>query len=659
MSFTRVLVANRGEIACRVQRTAQRLGWRTVAVYSEADAGAPHVQMADQAVCIGPGPARDSYLNIPALLEAARRTQADAVHPGYGFLSENAAFAQACEAAGLVFIGPPAAAIAAMGHKAQAKRLMQAAGVPTIPGFDGLDTGAQAGVPAGSDADAPTRSTDTAEASDAAFVRAAEQLGYPLLVKAVAGGGGRGMRRVHHADELPSALASARREAESAFGDGRLMLERLITGGRHIEVQIFADSHGQTVHLGERDCSSQRRRQKLVEESPSPIVTPALREALGQAAVNAARAVGYVGAGTVEFIVDQQLRPYFLEMNTRLQVEHPVTEAVTGLDLVEWQLRVAAGEPLPLQQHQIHASGHAIEARLITEDPYAGWTPQTGTVLAWRPQDASIRVDHGLQPGQTVSPFYDGMVAKYVAHGRDRAEALRQLRRALIDAPLFGLAHNGGFLVDWLADPAFVGAHVTTTLLDEWGEQGHPRLQRPETPELAWRLAAAWRSAQLHRRPASVQALHLRLRAGQATRTLRVPDPGIERLSLAEGWLRACVDGVDGRWPAVAEGARLHLSLEGHVRVLEEAADAPEATTAHDARLARSPVTGVVAQVLVSVGQTVAADQPLACVEAMKMELWVKASAPSRVTLVRAAVGDAVSAGAVLIELEPEGPPHD
>ena len=370
MSFSKILVANRGEIACRVMRTARTLGYRCVAVYSDADAEAPHVAMADEAVRIGAAPAAESYLNVAAILDAARRTGADAVHPGYGFLSENATFAQACADAGLTFIGPPAAAIAAMGDKAGAKRRMVAAGVPTVPGYLGDDP------------------------SDECLTIEAETLGFPLLVKAVAGGGGRGMRLANSAAELPEALAGARREAQAAFGDATLMLERLIPQGRHIEIQVFADAHGNAVHLGERDCTSQRRRQKLIEEAPSPIVTPALREAMGRDAVAAALAVGYRGAGTVEFIVDAQLRHYFLEMNTRLQVEHPVTEMITGLDLVEWQLRVAAGEALALAQDEIVFSGHAIEARLYAEDPYAHFAPQTGTVLHYRPECAAAGRAH-------------------------------------------------------------------------------------------------------------------------------------------------------------------------------------------------------------------------------------------------------------------------
>jgi acetyl-CoA carboxylase biotin carboxylase subunit len=428
-AFRKILIANRGEIACRIMRTARTLGYRTVAVYSDVDADAPHLRMADEAVRIGPAPAAESYRNIAALLAAAKLSGAQAVHPGYGFLSENAAFARACTDAGLVFIGPPADAIAAMGDKAGAKRRMIAAGVPTAPAYLGEDQ------------------------SDEGLTTEALALGFPLLVKAVAGGGGRGMRLAQSAADLPEALAGARREARAAFGDATLMLERLIPQGRHIEIQIFADAHGNAVHMGERDCTTQRRRQKVIEETPSPVVTPDMRESMGRDAVAAALAVGYRGAGTVEFIVDQDLKHYFLEMNTRLQVEHTVTEMVTGLDLVEWQLRVAAGEPLPLRQEEIRFEGHAIEARLYAEDPYAGFAPQTGPVLHFRPEAAArpgIRIDAGIAEGGLVTPFYDPMVAKLIAHGRDRTDAIRRLRAALEDAPLLGPATNGRFLRDLL-----------------------------------------------------------------------------------------------------------------------------------------------------------------------------------------------------------------
>ena len=627
-TFEKILIANRGEIACRVIRTAHRLGYGTVAVYSSADAGALHVRSADEAVLIGPPPAADSYLNIAALLAAAKATGADAVHPGYGFLSERADFAQACADAGLVFIGPPPAAIRAMGDKAEAKRRMGAAGVPCAPGYLGEVQ------------------------SDERLMSEAQNIGLPLLVKAVAGGGGRGMRLVREIAELPAALAGARREAMSAFGDDRLMLERLIEKGRHIEVQVFADSHGHCIHLGERDCTAQRRRQKLIEEAPSPVVGPAMRAALGRDAVAAALAVGYVGAGTVEFIVDAELKHHFLEMNTRLQVEHPVTECITGLDLVEWQLRVARGEPLPLTQDEVKFDGHAIEVRLYAEDPHDGWKPQTGRVLGWQPGRAQVRVDHGLAEGDEVSPWYDAMVAKFIAHGSSRDDAIRRLLRALQDAPLLGVAHNAHFLAGLLQHPAFAGAQMHTTSLDEWALAGAPLLQRPAPPEAAWRMAAALRAPAAGTRPASVAQRDVRLHCQGETRSLRAPPPGVELLACIDGMQGFCIDGVQRRHRVAVDGETLHIAIDGAVFVFTEASPWPARDTAPDARQARAPVAGVVVQVNVAVGDTVAAGQPLVCVEAMKMEMWLNAGAAGTVRALHVKARDAVASGAVLVELE-------
>jgi len=626
VSFAKILVANRGEIACRVLRSAQRMGYRTVAVYSDADAAALHVQVADEAVPIGAAPAAASYLNVEALLAAARATGADAVHPGYGFLSERADFAQACADAGLVFIGPPPEAMRAMGDKSRAKRRMQAAGVPCATGYLGEEQG------------------------DERLHAEAAKLGAPLLVKAVAGGGGRGIRLVRDLAELPEALTSARREAQSAFGDGTLMLERLITDGRHIEVQVFADQHGHCIHLGERDCTAQRRRQKVVEEAPSPAVSPAMRAAMGRDAVAAALAVGYVGAGTVEFIVDGELRHHFLEMNTRLQVEHPVTECITGFDLVEWQLRVARGEPLPVTQDQVRFSGHAIEARLYAEDPYDGWKPQSGRIAGWRPEDSSIRIDHGIAQGDEVTPYYDAMVAKFIAHGSDRADAIRKLRRALADAPLLGLRHNGAFLRDLLQHPDFTAAAMTTTRLDEWAAAG--LLQSPAPSDAAWALAAAVLAGPADGRPASVAQWDITLHCDGATRTLRAPPADVSVLSFADGSLRYRQAGVLRKARAAREGATLHLALDGTCFSFHEASAYPAANRSADARLARAPVAGVVAQVAVAVGDAVIAGQPLVCVEAMKMEMWQHAAAPGTVKAVHVKPRDAVAAGALLLELE-------
>jgi geranyl-CoA carboxylase alpha subunit len=626
VTFGKILIANRGEIACRVMRTAHRMGYRTVAVFSDADAQAPHVQLADEAVRIGPPPAAESYLNIEALLAAARATGADAVHPGYGFLSERADFAQACADAGLVFIGPPPAAIRAMGNKALAKRRMRDAGVPCAPGYLGEDQ------------------------SDERLREEAQRLGTPLLVKAVAGGGGRGMRLVRQLAELPEALAGARREAQSAFGDGTLMLERLIDNGRHIEIQVFADSHGHCIHLGERDCTAQRRRQKVIEEAPSPIVNSVMRATMGRDAVAAALAVGYVGAGTVEFIVDQQLQHHFLEMNTRLQVEHPVTECITGYDLVEWQLRVARGEPLPVTQEQIVFTGHAIEARLYAEDPCDGWKPQTGRIAGWQPKSTDIRVDHGIAEGGEVSPWYDAMVAKFIAHGSDRADAIRKLTRALDSVPLLGLANNGRFLRDLVNHADFTSATMTTTRLDEWAAAG--RLQRPVPTDTAWALAAAVMAGSATGRPASVAPFDITLHCGANQRTLRAPPTDVTVLGFENGELRYVQAGVSRRARAVREDTALHIAIDGTAFTFTEASAYPAQDSRIDPRLARAPVAGVVAQVAVAVDDKVMAGQPLVCVEAMKMEMWQHASAAGTVKAVHVKTKDAVAAGAVLVELE-------
>ena len=648
MNFRKILVANRGEIACRVMRTARTLGYRTVAVYSEADVSAPHVALADEAVLIGAGPAAESYLRIDRLLDAARRTGADAIHPGYGFLSERADFAQACADAGIVFIGPPPQAITAMGDKAGAKRRMMDAGVPCAPGYLGDDQG------------------------DERLLDEGRRLGPPLLVKAVAGGGGRGMRLVTSLADLPAALAGARREAQSAFGDGTLMLERLILGGRHIEIQVFADQHGNAIHLGERDCTAQRRRQKVIEEAPSPVVSAGMRARMGADAVAAALAVGYVGAGTVEFIVDAGLDHYFLEMNTRLQVEHPVTELITGLDLVEWQIRVAAGERLPLAQDDVRYSGHAIEARLYAEDPYSGFAPQTGRVLHWRPQDAlrpGVRIDSGIAEGGQVTPFYDAMVAKVIAHGRDRGDAIRRLTAALEDAPLVGLKNNGRFLRDLLAHPAFVEARMHTTLLDDWAPQREPLLVAPDIGDATWRLAAAVFASRDggSQRPASVSSWDLTLQSGDAHRTLRVRPHGkrvevsardagttLDLVSRSDHELRYAENGALRSVVCVPDGDTLHIVEDGAVVSIREVSAWPSADSAIDPRLARAPVAGSVAAISVAPGDVVEAGQQLVCVEAMKMEMWLVARSAGRVRAIHVELRESVEAGAVLIELEIE-----
>ena len=658
MTFSKILIANRGEIACRIIRTARALGYRTVAVYSDADARAPHVALADESVCIGPAPAAESYLSIKALLQAARLTGADAVHPGYGFLSERADFAEACTDAGLVFIGPPASAITAMGDKAIAKRRMVEAGVPCAPGYLGEDQ------------------------SDECLLREATRLQAPLLVKAVNGGGGRGMRLVRDLAEVPEALAGARREATSAFGDGTLMLERLIEGGRHIEIQVFADAHGNAVHLGERDCTAQRRREKVIEEAPSPIVSPQMRAQMGADAVAAALAVGYRGAGTVEFIVDSENRHYFLEMNTRLQVEHPVTECITGLDLVEWQLRVAAGDPLPLQQQEIRLDGHAIEVRLYAEDPYNGFAPQTGPVQLWRPELAlagrargqcaygEVRIDAGIQEGSEISPWYDPMVAKLIAHGRDRNDAIRRLMAALEDSPLLGVRNNARFLRDLLDHPDFRTARMHTATIDQWMQEGVALLQAPQADANTWALAAAALVAKTSDafRPDSVaawsttltlqgttdsQAVRIRPHGAQVTVELANGEAfDFEHIALHNHRLHYRQGGVERQALCVLQGGGVTLSLGAAVFVFEEKSPFPQTDQALDPRKLRSPVAGTVCAISVAVGDQVKAGQPLLCVEAMKMEMWLSARADGTVTALHAALKGSVAAGSVLAELE-------
>ncbi|MBI3384526.1 MAG: ATP-grasp domain-containing protein [Aquabacterium sp.] len=661
----KILIANRGEIACRVIRTARKLGYRTVAVFSEADAQAPHVSLADEAVCIGAAPAAESYLKVEALLAACHQTGANAIHPGYGFLSENAGFAQACLDAGVIFIGPSPEAIRVMGDKAGAKKEMIRAGVPTAPGYLGADQ------------------------NDEVLIAEGKRLGFPLLVKAVSGGGGRGMRLVHQADELQQAITSARREAQSAFGDGTLMLERLVLDGRHIEIQVFADSHGNAVYIGERDCTAQRRRQKVIEESPSPVVSPAMREAMGRDAVLAAKAINYCGAGTIEYIVDQDLNYYFLEMNTRLQVEHPVTEMISGLDLVEWQLRVAAGQPLPLKQDEIKLQGHAIEARLYTEDPYAGFAPQTGDIAWWRPAQAiheGVRIDDGIVEGGTVTPHYDPMVAKLIVHGRDRDDAIRRLIATLDDAPLLGLKNNSRFLRDLVDHPRFRAGTMTTTLIDQWQTDNEAILQRPVATDEAWLVAAAVIAARAQTRDVGIQAPALRadsvsgfdvpLTCDGSQRTLRVqgqrngrflvgltPTDVQHDLRLIShdtnargGVLSYELDGVQRRllavWCETVQGSELHVVQQASTFVFSEVSAWPDAGNAADPSRALSPVAGTVAQVLVKAGDTVVADQPLLSIEAMKMEMWLSAQAPGVIKAVYVQAGEQVQAKTLLIDIE-------
>ncbi|MCA8899920.1 MAG: acetyl-CoA carboxylase biotin carboxylase subunit, partial [Hyphomonas sp.] len=444
MAIRRILIANRGEIALRIHRAAHEMGIETVAVHSTADADAMHVRLADHAVCIGPPSATDSYLNVAAIISAAEVTDADAIHPGYGFLAENEALPVACAAAGIVFVGPGAEAIRSMGDKAGAKALMIAAGVPCVPGYQGEDQ------------------------SEATLLEEARRIGFPVMIKATAGGGGRGMRLVEREAEFAGLLKSAKSEAKGAFGNDVVLLEKAIADPRHVEIQIMADRHGNAIHCGERDCSVQRRHQKVVEEAPSPVVSPELRARMGQASVDAAKAIGYVGAGTFEYLLDGEGNFYFMEMNTRLQVEHPVTEAITGLDLVELQLRVAAGEALPLAQEDVRFSGHAIEVRLCAEDPQAGFMPQSGVLALWEPA-GFVRVEHGLRSGLEVPPYYDSMIAKLIAHGSSRDDARRRLVAALEQTVAMGLRTNKDFLGDCLEHPVFAAGEATTAFIGDHG----------------------------------------------------------------------------------------------------------------------------------------------------------------------------------------------
>ena len=659
--FKKILIANRGEIACRVMKTARRLGIATVAVYSDADAEARHVRLADEAVRIGPAPARESYLVAGRILEAARQTGAEALHPGYGFLSENADFADACAAAGIVFIGPPAAAIRAMGSKSAAKTLMEKAAVPLTPGYHGTN-------------------------QDAAFLAdQAATIGYPVLIKASAGGGGKGMRRVDRADDFEAALASCRREAANAFGDDRVLIEQYVQRPRHIEIQVFGDTHGAMVHLFERDCSVQRRHQKVLEEAPAPGMTPERRAAMGQAACEAARAVGYVGAGTVEFIAHPDGRFYFMEMNTRLQVEHPVTEMITGQDLVEWQLKVAAGEPLPLTQAALAIDGHALEARIYAEDPDHGFLPSTGRLSTLRPPPESrdVRVDTGVEQGDAITPFYDPMIAKLIVHGADRAQALARMRQALGAYRVIGVRNNLEFLARLIDTPAFATADLDTGLI----ERESARLFVTETavPDEVWQLAAL---AELEREAAraaggaspwdatggwrlngsSRRSLHFRSGAIDAAVDAENLSERIYALTIggrrtsARGSLRA-----DGELSAqlgerrlhatvVVEGSRRHLFVNGRAWVLARVDDLGTDFAEDDAHGGlKAPMPGKVIALSVAVGVEVEKGAALLVMEAMKMEHTITAPAAGTVRAFHYAAGDQVADGADLVDFAAAG----
>ncbi|MDB5408983.1 MAG: 3-methylcrotonyl-CoA carboxylase [Rhodospirillales bacterium] len=661
--FSKILIANRGEIACRVIRTARRMAIATVAVCSEADRDALHVAMADEAHEIGPAAARDSYLRGEKIIAAALRSGAEAVHPGYGFLSENADFAEACAAAGLVFIGPPVAAIRAMGSKAAAKTLMAAAGVATVPGYHG-----------------------TAQDLEA-FAAAAAAIGYPVLIKASAGGGGKGMRIVAREGDLADALDSARREAASSFGDDWLLIEKFLTSPRHIEMQIFADRHGGCVHLFERDCSIQRRHQKVIEEAPAPGLDPTMRRAMGAAAIAAARAVGYVGAGTVEFIVEGD-QFYFMEMNTRLQVEHAVTEMVTGVDLVEWQIRVAAGEALLLGQDAIALAGHAIEARLYAEDPARDFLPAAGVLTQWRhpPEGPDFRVETGVREGDRIGIDYDPMLAKLVVCGEDRAAALRRLREALAGTVVGGIANNVDFLARIAASPDFAAGAVDTgfiaahrdALLPATGSAPQPCLAAAALAvvldrEAAARAATARSSdpySPWHRRDSwrieGAADQVVAFRDGETNREVRIRpaadgyvlDLGAGCVGAAAlrdgGVLRLTLDGVMLRLNVIRDGAEITVRDDdgSHRLTLLDPLASAAAEGAVAGRLT-APMPGKIIAVPAVPGMPVARGAVLVVLEAMKMEHAVTAPAGAIVERVAVAVGDLVDEGAELLVLAP------
>ncbi len=662
--FKKILIANRGEIACRVAATARRLSVRTVAVYSDADANAKHVAGCDEAVHIGGNAPADSYLRWERILEAARATGAQAIHPGYGFLSENEEFAQACADAGLVFIGPPPSAIQAMGLKAESKQLMEKAGVPLVPGYHGSN-------------------------QDAAFLKAqAEKIGYPVLIKASAGGGGKGMRAVDKAADFDAALASCKREAANSFGDDAVLIEKYVQRPRHIEIQVFGDTQGHYVWLFERDCSVQRRHQKVLEEAPAPGLSPALRRQMGEAAVAAARAVNYVGAGTVEFIVEQkpsgEMAFFFMEMNTRLQVEHPVTEAITGLDLVEWQLRVASGEPLPLTQDQLRIDGHAIEARICAENPDNQFLPATGTLQVYRKPACSsfsrspVRVDDGVREGDAISPFYDSMIAKLIVHGATREEALARLDEALAQTQIVGLATNVQFLRHVVRSDSFARANLDTalipreaavlfhqqtvplavaaaaavarTLIDEQSQAGHDPYSRRD----GWRShGEAQRRFEFEfggeRAGAQLTYGHdgsLSLGVGDTCGPLSFESDGAGRIDLRFAGLRERVTvHAQGETDHVftARGAAFIVALDLLAHAGEGEAEGGRLT---------APMPGKVVSIAVKAGDRVTKGQALAVMEAMKMEHTIAAPADGTVAEVLYAPGDQVTEGAELLKLE-------
>ncbi len=666
--FRKILVANRGEIACRVITAARDMGVRTVAVYSDADRDARHVALADEARRIGPAAARDSYLKAEAILAAARETGAEAIHPGYGFLSENADFAADCAGQGIVFVGPPPEAIRAMGDKSAAKRLMEKAGVPLVPGYHG-------------------------EKQDREFLgKEADKIGYPVLIKASAGGGGKGMRIVQDGNAFAAALEAARREAQASFGDDRVLLEKYLERPRHIEVQVFGDTHGNVVFLFERDCSVQRRHQKVLEEAPAPGLTRRRRREMGEAAVTAAKSIKYAGAGTVEFIAGQDGTFYFMEMNTRLQVEHPVTEMITGLDLVQWQLAVAAGEPLPLEQKDLVCRGHAIEARIYAENPATGFLPSTGTLRHLREPEgiefscgpAPLRVDSGVREGDAITSHYDPMIAKLIVWGEDRAVALGRMRAALATVEIVGVSSNVEFLARTVASKAFSSADLDTHLVERCGAELFPvdagagdeelaaaalaELLAEETqaagkakasgdPYSPWNRVDGWRlnlgshhellfvdGDRSHRVAVHFTASGLRFSSGEREYALAGGEEG--------GVLRVMLGDASFRIRAVRDGTDWHLFRDGMHRVLTlksvQTAPAPDVIIGTLA----APMPGKVLQVLVQPGAAVAKGAPLVILEAMKMEHTVTAPHDGRVAAIHFKPGEQVDEGAELLRLD-------
>ncbi|PCI64530.1 MAG: 3-methylcrotonyl-CoA carboxylase [Kordiimonadales bacterium] len=648
--FRKILIASRGEIALRVMRTAQRLGYRTVAVYSDTDAQALHVSAADEAFALGGTTLQESYLVIEKILEAAKATGADAIHPCYGFLSENADFARACADAGVVFIGPSADAIELMGDKARAKDAMLAAGVPCIPGYQGLDQ------------------------NEDALQREAAAIGYPLMVKAAAGGGGRGIRLVSRPEDFSAALSSARSEAENAFGNGDLILEKAILQPRHIEFQVFADQHGNIIHLGERDCSIQRRHQKIVEEAPSPFLDEHLRAEMGAVAVEAAKACDYQGAGTVEFLVDADKNFYFLEMNTRLQVEHPVTEMITGLDLVEWQLIVAAGGKLPLKQDEVELKGCAVEVRLYAEDPRNGFMPQTGEVLYWNsPEREGVRTDHAVAAGQSVSVYFDPMLAKLIAHGASRAEALRRLSSLIQDTKLLGINNNLCFLRNVLNHEVFRRGGANTGFLEDHfsGDvslqsvnpgaetlaraalcfylQGHFEGQRKPS----WRSSAAYEA---HFKLHDGDASHDVALIGQnGTFTAKFSDSSVS-IELAGNEANECtaiIGGVRSAFAVAVDGTELFLDDgTGHYHFRDITHLPAETAKGTGSGLVKAPMDGAIVDIKVAEGDKVEAGQALIIMEAMKMQHSLKAAVSGEVRKLNLEIGQQVKGQQILVVID-------